>query len=189
MLNSDGTFTFTPVNGFTGPVSFVYTTCDNGTPQACASATLYITVSQVPDLTPRINLNPNNVIGQSNVEVTVQVNELNNAPTNGSTITLYVDKLSSFSNFTFSAAQTTNQAGQPVQNSQFTIDATSNPNFYILTTHAIVQNGNIRVAFTVTETPGQTRGNTPVSVYLVNGSGGETNFTNNTSNTTLTFSF
>ena len=189
VLNSDGTFTFTPVTGFTGPVSFVYTTCDNGVPQACASATLYITVSSAPDLTPRINLNPNNVIGVSKVEVTVQINELNNVPTNGSTITLYVDKLSSFSNFMFNPTQTTNQAGQPVQNSQFTIDAVSDPNYYIIRTNAVFQNSAIRVAFTVTENPGQTKGSTPVNVYLVNGSGGETNFTNNTSFTTFTFSF
>lgn len=189
VLNSDGTFTFTPVSGFNGPVSFVYTTCDNGVPQACASATLYITVGAVPDLTPRINLNPNNVIGTSPIEITVQVNELNNVSTNGSTITLYVDKLTSFSNFTFNNAMTTNQAGQPVQNSQFMIDAVSDPNYYVITTNAVFQNGSVRVAFSVKETPGQTKGTTPVNVYLKNGSGGETNFTNNTSYTTLTFSF
>ena len=192
VLTTAGTYTFTPVAGFTGPVSFAYTTCDNGTPQACANATLYILVTQSvppPDLTPRINLNPNNVLGTSKVEITVQVNEIANAPTNGSMITLFVDKLSGFSNFSFNSAQITNQAGQPVQNNMFTVDAASNPNFYIIRTSAVFLNGGLRVAFTVTETPGQTKGSTPVNVYLENGSGGETNFTNNTSFTTLTFSF
>jgi len=189
VLNADGTFTFTPVTGFTGPVSFVYTTCDNGVPQACANATLYITVTSVPDLTPRINLNPNNIIGQSSMEITVQVNELNNIPTNGSTITLYVDKQNLFSNFTFNSAQITNAAGQPVQNSLFSIDALSNPDFYVITTSAIFANSLRRVTFSVTVKPGQTKGSTPVNVFLKNGSGGETNFTNNSNFTVLTFSF
>ncbi len=45
VLGTDGSYTFTPVNGFTGPVEFPYTTCDDGTPQACAEATLHILVS------------------------------------------------------------------------------------------------------------------------------------------------
>lgn len=43
-LSSNGTYTFTPANGFTGSVDIPYTTCDNGTPQACAKATLHINV-------------------------------------------------------------------------------------------------------------------------------------------------
>jgi hypothetical protein len=58
VLATDGSYTFTPVAGFTGPVDFPYTTCDNGTPQACASATLHILVTPsagaLPDLTPSI---------------------------------------------------------------------------------------------------------------------------------------
>ena len=45
VLDSTGAYTFTPENGFTGPVEFPYTTCDDGTPQACAMATLHILVS------------------------------------------------------------------------------------------------------------------------------------------------
>ena len=123
------------------------------------------------------------------MEITVQVNELSNIVTNGSVITMFVDKQNFFSNFSFNSAQTVNIAGQLVQNSLFTVDATSNPNFYIITTNAIFQDGNIRLSFYVTETPGQTKGTTPVNVFLENGSGGETNFTNNTSSTTLVFSF
>ncbi|MBK7957857.1 MAG: cadherin-like domain-containing protein [Bacteroidetes bacterium] len=45
VLNTDGTYTFTPDPSFVGgPVDFAYTTCDNGTPQACATATLHIMV-------------------------------------------------------------------------------------------------------------------------------------------------
>ena len=190
VLNADGSYTFTPVNGFTGPVDFPYTTCDNGTPQACATATLHILVEPaVPDLTPRIYLNPNNIIGLSTTEITVQVGELNNVPTNGSLITLYVDKQNLLSNFSFNSAQTLSIAGTPVQNSLFSIDAVSNPDFYVITTNAVFTNSLLRVTFSVTANPGQTIGSTPLNVYLQNGSGGETNFTNNLSSAILIFSF
>jgi hypothetical protein len=45
VLNADGTFTYTPAVGFTGPVDFIYTTCDLQAPVACASATLHILVT------------------------------------------------------------------------------------------------------------------------------------------------
>jgi Bacterial Ig domain/Secretion system C-terminal sorting domain len=44
VLNADGTYTFTPIAGFSGTVDLPYTTCDDGTPQACANATLHIVV-------------------------------------------------------------------------------------------------------------------------------------------------
>jgi len=62
VLNSNGTYVFTPTAGFTGTVNLPYTTCDNGTPSACASATLHVVVDTVglyPDLTPVIRLTNN----------------------------------------------------------------------------------------------------------------------------------
>jgi hypothetical protein len=47
VLQSNGTYQFTPVSGYYGPVEFPYTTCDNGTPVACASATLHILVAEM----------------------------------------------------------------------------------------------------------------------------------------------
>jgi hypothetical protein len=43
-LTSTGSFTYSPVNSFTGTDSFVYQVCDNGAGPACATATAYITV-------------------------------------------------------------------------------------------------------------------------------------------------
>ncbi|OQP43706.1 hypothetical protein A4D02_09485 [Niastella koreensis] len=43
-LLANGSYTFAPVNGFTGPVNYVYQTCDNGSPVACTNATLYLLV-------------------------------------------------------------------------------------------------------------------------------------------------
>lgn len=43
-LNTDGSYTFTPASGFSGPVNYPYQTCDDGSPVACTDATLYILV-------------------------------------------------------------------------------------------------------------------------------------------------
>ena len=44
-LLSNGSYTFVPALGFTGTVAIPYTTCDNGVPTACSTATLYILVN------------------------------------------------------------------------------------------------------------------------------------------------
>lgn len=44
-LLNDGTYTFVPVSGFIGTVDFPYTICDNGSPQACANATIHAIVT------------------------------------------------------------------------------------------------------------------------------------------------
>ena len=46
-LHPDGSFNFVPVAGFVGPVNFPYTTCDNGVPVVCSSATLYLLVKSI----------------------------------------------------------------------------------------------------------------------------------------------
>jgi len=49
VLNSDGTFIYTSVPNYNGPDQFVYAVCDNGTPQACTQATVYLNVIPVND--------------------------------------------------------------------------------------------------------------------------------------------
>jgi gliding motility-associated-like protein len=49
VLNTDGTFTYTPNANFNGVVSFEYQVCDNGTPVLCATATATITINPVND--------------------------------------------------------------------------------------------------------------------------------------------
>ncbi|MDF2382719.1 cadherin-like domain-containing protein [Nostoc ellipsosporum NOK] len=44
VLAANGSYTFTPVTGFSGPVNFPYQVCDNGSPAACTDATLYLLV-------------------------------------------------------------------------------------------------------------------------------------------------
>ena len=57
VFNSNGTFEYTPNEGFFGTESFVYRACDNGTPQACDVATVYILVETpqeaLPPVTPQ----------------------------------------------------------------------------------------------------------------------------------------
>lgn len=43
-LATDGSYTFTPFPGFSGPVNYPYQVCDNGAPSVCTDATLYLLV-------------------------------------------------------------------------------------------------------------------------------------------------
>ena len=49
IIRDDGTYTYTPNLNFNGVDSFVYSVCDNGTPQQCDQATVYITIQAVND--------------------------------------------------------------------------------------------------------------------------------------------
>lgn len=49
VINPDGTFTYTPHQGFAGTDSFVYEACDNGDPPLCATASVSILVVEVAD--------------------------------------------------------------------------------------------------------------------------------------------
>lgn len=59
ILNSDGTFTYTPNPGYAGTDQFVYEICDNGIPVACDKATVYLNVVAVND--PPVAINDVNV--------------------------------------------------------------------------------------------------------------------------------
>ncbi|PKG50191.1 Ig-like domain-containing protein, partial [Olleya sp. 1-3] len=43
-IDAAGNYTYTPNAGFTGEDTFTYTICDDGNPQACDTATVYIEV-------------------------------------------------------------------------------------------------------------------------------------------------
>ncbi|WP_157908950.1 Ig-like domain-containing protein [Capnocytophaga canimorsus] len=49
-LNADGTFSYKPNMGYVGPDSFTYKLCDDGTPEACAVATVYLTVNEAESI-------------------------------------------------------------------------------------------------------------------------------------------
>ena len=55
-LNANGTYTYTPVAGFTGTDQFVYKICDDGTPSMCDTATVYITIYDFPCVTMNLKV-------------------------------------------------------------------------------------------------------------------------------------
>ncbi|MEI8049268.1 MAG: Ig-like domain-containing protein [Bacteroidota bacterium] len=59
-INADGSYTFVPVPVFRGGVGFPYTVCDDGSPSACATATLYFIVTSF-NTDPDINATFENV--------------------------------------------------------------------------------------------------------------------------------
>jgi hypothetical protein len=70
-IYNDGTFNFTPLPTFFGPYNLPYQQCDNGTPVACARATIYILVNpSVPNICK---------IGFTTTSVYQRVKEINSA--------------------------------------------------------------------------------------------------------------
>ncbi|MGN6511309.1 MAG: Ig-like domain-containing protein [Chitinophaga sp.] len=49
VLNSNGSYTYTPNAGYTGPDSLIYQVCDNGIPSLCDTATLLFTIAVIND--------------------------------------------------------------------------------------------------------------------------------------------
>ncbi|GAB4039462.1 hypothetical protein GCM10028774_40910 [Spirosoma jeollabukense] len=177
-LNSDGSYTFIPASGASGPVSFTYTTCDNGSPQACANATLYILVAPgVPDLVPIIYILPTTQYGTTNFTVAVDVYNLLPSASTG-LISVYVSKDPMVA-FSFNGGLSL-VGGKLVQNSIWTFDGTSNPNAYIFTTSEVINPGS-KKSFGLTGilTPGNTQGTLSISTTIVGGSGGEVRINNN----------
>ena len=75
VLNEDGTFTYTPDDGFTGTDSFVYSVCDDGDPQACDQATVYITVGGQAINTTDAENDINNTFADTAVDGNVLTND------------------------------------------------------------------------------------------------------------------
>ena len=57
VINTDGTYTYTPDQDFVGNDQFLYQTCDDGTPQACDTATVYLTVMGVNTVIAKNDIN------------------------------------------------------------------------------------------------------------------------------------
>jgi len=75
-FNPDGTYTFDPEPGFTGTVAVPYQVCDNGTPVACDTAVLTITVSPLPGVSNSVIANNDeNISYGSPVSGNVTVND------------------------------------------------------------------------------------------------------------------
>ncbi|WP_298781021.1 tandem-95 repeat protein, partial [uncultured Polaribacter sp.] len=96
-----GEYTYTPLRGFIGSDSFTYTICDNGIPQECDSATIYITV--IGPITDGINNPPvaNNDTGTTEMNTPVSGSLLpNDFDVNGDVITINTTPISNPENGT-----------------------------------------------------------------------------------------
>lgn len=102
IINSDGSFTYTPNAGYVGPDNFIYEVCDDGTPSLCAKATAYLTVMPF-NVRPIAIDDINNTFADQSVTGNVLTNDLDPdgdkltvstipvvSPTNG-TLTLNAD--------------------------------------------------------------------------------------------------
>jgi uncharacterized repeat protein (TIGR01451 family) len=89
-VNADGTISFIPAVGFTGPVSFTYAICDITQPSVCASALVSLTVNPVPAV---LTANPDALTLTAGVATTISVlaNDFNNGqPVSSTSVTVTI---------------------------------------------------------------------------------------------------
>ncbi|MEJ7610589.1 MAG: Ig-like domain-containing protein [Ferruginibacter sp.] len=189
VLSADGSYTFTPVTGFTGPVEFIYTTCDNGVPQACASATLHILVKPVgdlPDLTPSIFNDGTTLIQGTTRDNVIRISNIGAGPTTAQ-FTFNILKMDPAFQVTINPTETSSAVFgvTPVSNSSFTIVeqatrfvVTSNPGVVIPAGGFIDLGVKVKAIGIKNST-----GNLSVRIAFGTG-GGETPVTNNSDNNT-----
>ncbi|WP_018620615.1 Ig-like domain-containing protein [Spirosoma luteum] len=87
-VNANGTISFIPAAGFTGPVSFTYTICDIAQTSVCTSAAVSLTVNPVPAV---LTANPDALTLTAGVTTTIPVlvNDFNNGqPANSTNVTV-----------------------------------------------------------------------------------------------------
>ncbi|MDA3615168.1 Ig-like domain-containing protein [Polluticaenibacter yanchengensis] len=172
VLASDGSYTFTPVNGYIGQVVFSYTITDNGNPAASASGTLNILVSDVivSDLTPAIRL-PLNSFAAVNSErrLTVEIQEVKSIATDISATEFSITVPVGYS-IVFDPTQTniaiSGGANTAVENSNWQIISTAlagrRLNFKAKTGVKIAPLEKAVLGFTIKRTVSTGSGSTPV---------------------------
>ena len=189
VLNTDGTFTFTPFAGFSGPVNFPYTTTDNGTPVATANATIYILVSpaaQLPDLTPSIFNDGTTVIQNTTRDNVIRIFNIGAGPTSGSII-FTIPKMEPAFSLTVNPNETTMNVfgGTDVHNADWTITEQASRFVFTSKPGIVIPAGGFS-DIGLKSTPISIKNSTGnLSVQIVFGTGGgETPFNNNTDNNT-----
>jgi large repetitive protein len=188
VLNADGTFSFTPENGFTGPLSFTYSTCDDGAPVACAGATVYIVVLPVvnPDLTPSTRITNGTFIEPLGTtrNFVIEVNEIYGNAIDNAIMPVRVRVFKS-DNFDYSFVPTETSATVPAA---ITVN---NPDWDLVQNTATVMifelksgsniagYGNSKINIRMQVLPGAAEGTENQTVSILNGSGVEADYTNN----------
>ncbi|MBD2752224.1 S8 family serine peptidase [Spirosoma validum] len=149
-----------------------------GTTGGCSSvASVTVTVIPVPDLIPLIYFRPTTLYGTNDVTVVVDVVEILGTATSG----LITVRLTKDSRMTLSYPPTaTSVNNRSVQNSSWTFESNSNPNYYIFTSTTPVSAGD-KLSFGLTGvlTAGSSTGIVTLSSVILGTSGGEVRVNNN----------
>ncbi len=190
-LATDGSYTFTPDPGFTGPADFVYTICDAGTPQACSNATLHILIRPtfgLPDLTPKIFNDGANIAVNVTRDNVIRVTNIGSGPTTAAFIFTIPKMLPAFQ-ITIDPNATTMDVGggMTVNNSDFTIVEQSFRYVFTSKPGVVLQPGGAKMIGAKVKAVGLTSSTGNLSIQIIlNTGGGETPFNNNNDNSTYT---
>jgi large repetitive protein len=187
VLNENGSFMFTPFNGYVGPVDFVYTICDDALNSACANATLHIIVKLAsPDLTPSTRISNGTFIEANNTtrDFVIEISELLNVATdnNSNPIQVRLVKSDNFS-YTFNPSAITANTPSiiPVQNSDWELitNTSSVMVFQLKAGKNISSLNSSKFALKLQVLSGAAVGTENQTIGIINGSGAEINFNNN----------
>lgn len=147
-------------------------------PMPCSPICKLAALISPPDLTTILHAQPSTVNGTTPMSLVVNIYELNLAPTTG-LITVYITKDPLLS-LTFNPSLTT-LGGYSVLNSNWSFDALSNPDAYVLTTTQTTGVGSkLSVGLSGLLTPGNTKGNLTISALVEGSAVGEVQVLNNT---------
>lgn len=181
VLAADGSYTFTPTTGYTGPASFVYQVCDGVS--GCKSATLHILVRAVPDLTPSILIDASSISNGESTEVVIRIENLGGAITTGPVVFAIPKTAPQFSiAFNTSMSSANVLGGIPVSNGNTAISVVDQTTRYLFTigvASPINSGATFDIGLVVTAT-GISQSTAGLSVNLASGTGGgESPSTNN----------
>jgi hypothetical protein len=146
---------------------------------------LYDPNSPPADLTPVITCTPSSFVGTSNFTTVVDINEIASNDTKG-LITVYVSKDPKVT-ITYTGSATISGL-IPVQNSEWTFDGASNPNYYIFTKSSTLFADDVSsFGFDCVINPAAQRGAITMTTIIVAGSGGDTILPNNHDGQTIIY--
>jgi hypothetical protein len=156
---------------------------------SCSATGSLLVTKSVPDYTPTIQIAPSAITGTSQVRVILNISEILNKDA-CSDLYILVPKL--LPRFVFNyLPNATTIGGIPVHNADWQFFENANPNFYIWqytgTGGLFPGNGSSTIGYIGTYDPNNTDGQSTFSVQIFQGSGGETNQTNNTDSDLLIY--
>ncbi len=187
VLAADGSYTFTPVTGYTGPVTFSYDIADNGTPLNTAKGTLMILVKLIPDLTITTQISTSNftIANLTTANLRIRVHEIEGSPTMNFSAPVYVRLSKSSAAFTYSfdpALTTINVPGaMPVDNTHWEL-VTNNSTmmlFKLKPEFELSPNALSSIGVSIQVIGSATTSTNNITTVVYNGSGGEAVSSNN----------